>query len=153
MEGRAEGEVFGFAGLQELRSLLSFPEGSPSQGMGTAAGESRRLLGRLWPVLIFHGWVIYLFYSAACTTGQAALCASLQALARWQRDPADPCASPSPSRAEDVSHHRPPCCGTICVPSPLPTAPSPWNEAAGWASRTQTWPQTPILQILGEPVS
>lgn len=89
-------------------------------------------------MLIFHGWVIYFFYSAASTTEQAGLCASPQALARWQHAPADPRASSSPildrGHLPPIAHpaERPPV-----PPSMLPTAPSPCNEAMGQASRTR----------------
>ena len=89
-------------------------------------------------MLIFHGWVIYFFHSAACTTEQAVLCASLQALSRWQRAPADPWASPSPmlgrGHLPSITH---PAEGPPASPSMLPTALSPCNEAMGQGSRTQ----------------
>lgn len=89
-------------------------------------------------MLIFHGWVIYFFYSAACTTEQAALCASPQALAGWQRAPADPWASPSP--IPDRGHLPPiahPAERSPVSPSMLPTTPSPCNRAMGQANRSQ----------------
>lgn len=86
-------------------------------------------------MLIFHGWVIYFFYSAACTTEQATLCASLQALTRWQHAPADPWASPSPILGQG---HLPPISHPAeGSPRMVPTAPSPCHKAMGWEGSTQ----------------
>lgn len=52
-------------------------------------------------MLLFHGWVTYSFGSAACTTEQAGLCASMQALPQTLGHPL------APSWAQDLSHPSP----------------------------------------------